>query len=340
MNSFDLVEAAPDGTVLVDAAGLIVLVNHQVEVLLGFDRAELVGRPVEMLVPPEVREGHHELRAGYLRHPRSRPMGASLRLRAVHASGELIPVEISLSPIIEDDETFVIASIRDVRDRNAAQDSLQRLNEALAVADDRERIARDLHDTVIQRMFASGLSLQAIATSADEPVRGRLIAVVDDLDVTIRELRTAVFRLKQHGDQSADVRNRLLGVITEATEPLGYAPRFRVDGVAARVPSEIADELVAVAREALSNVARHARATAVTVSLSIGSHDVSIIIEDDGFGMPSARASGLGLANLASRATRLDGHFEAGVGAKGGTSLSWSVPLDAASASAPRRTNG
>jgi signal transduction histidine kinase len=206
---------------------------------------------------------------------------------------------------------------------------LHQLNEALAIADDRERIARDLHDTVIQRMFASGLSLQNIAASVPEPVRDRLLAVVDDLDTTIRELRTAVFRLKQRGDQAADVRNRLLEVIAEAGEPLGFTPRFQVDGVAAIVTAAVAEELVAVAREGLSNVARHAHATVVSVSLTITRQDVSITIEDDGSGLAVEHRVGNGLANLGTRAARLGGRFEAGAGPRGGTRLLWSVPLTA-----------
>ena len=256
-------------------------------------------------------------------------MGALIRLEAMHASGQSIPVEISLSPIEADDGTYVIASIRDVRDRNAAQDSLHELNEALAIAEDRERIARDLHDTVIQRMFASGLSLQAIATAVPEPVRDRLLSVVDDLDITIRELRTAVFRLKQRGDQAGDVRNRLLEVIGQAREPLGFTPRFQVDGVAAIVPAPVAEELVAVAREGLSNVAKHAHATVVSVSLKITRRDVSITIEDDGAGLAQDHRVGNGIANLDTRAARLGGRFEAGPGAHGGTRLLWSVPLPA-----------
>jgi signal transduction histidine kinase len=222
--------------------------------------------------------------------------------------------------------------------------------ERVALLEDRDRIARDLHDHVIQRLFGAGLTVQSIASGlGDESFAHRLGRVVTDIDETIRQIRTSIFQLRGPlGPATGAVRARLLAVAAEIAPSLQFAPRLTFSGpVDSVVPEAVADELVAVLREALSNVARHASAKSVAVNLDANSHafnaEVSLAITDDGVGMGDTERRS-GLANLRERAECHGGSFtirsplgdpdssgtEAGaqLGAPGGTRLLWTIPLN------------
>ena len=175
--------------------------------------------------------------------------------------------------------------------------------------EDRDRIARDLHDHVIQRLFAAGLTVQSLqARHPDSAAAAKLGQVVNDLDDTIRQIRTSIFDL--HGTLSpapASVRTELLAMATEHVAQLGFEPTLRFSGpVDTLVTPDLAKELAAVLREALSNVARHARASGAEVAVEVSSSRLSLSVSDNGVGLgASTRRSGL--ANLTERATRRGG---------------------------------
>jgi len=204
----------------------------------------------------------------------------------------------------------------------------------LALLEDRERIARDLHDTVIQRLFATGLSLQGAARLADRPeVAARIGRAVDDLDLTVKHIRSAIFGLEASRPSADGLRSRVLSVGGEAAGSLGFEPRVAFDGpLDTAVPAHVAGEIETVVREALSNVARHARATRVDLSLKVDLGGVIVVrVSDDGVGLsvldpPGEGDGGLGLRNLARRAERLGGRLELRGGDAGGTVLEWRVP--------------
>jgi signal transduction histidine kinase len=200
----------------------------------------------------------------------------------------------------------------------------------LALLDDRERIARDLHDTVIQRLFATGLSLQAttrLVHADPDAAAARVEAAVDDLDLTVKHIRSAIFGLESKRQTADGLRDRVLSLTREAAGALGFEPTVLFDGpVDTGVSDHVATELVATLREALSNVARHARATRVEVDVEAGS-EVTLRVVDDGVGPPAADAPrGNGLRNMAARAEKLGGRFELGPGPAGGTELVWRAP--------------
>jgi signal transduction histidine kinase len=199
----------------------------------------------------------------------------------------------------------------------------------MAVVEDRERIARDLHDTVIQRLFAAGLTLQGTARMVAQPeVAQRIEQVVDDLDVTIRHIRTAIFGLEVARLHGKSLREDILLVVAEASRVLGFAPQVRFDGpIDSLVPDDVAEQVVAVLREALSNVARHASARSVEVALDAEA-ELILTVRDDGVG-PSPEASpGNGLRNMESRAITLGGSMAHTPGRHGrGAALCWRVPL-------------
>jgi two-component system, NarL family, sensor histidine kinase DevS len=206
----------------------------------------------------------------------------------------------------------------------------------LVTAEDRERIARDLHDTVIQRLFATGLSLQgaaALIRADPETAVERVSAAIDDLDLTVKHIRTAIFGLETRRPAAADaaVRSRVLDLAREAGGPLGFEPGVVFEGpLDSLTPDPQAADLLATLREALSNVARHARATTVAVRVAIDGGDLVLEVGDDGVGPPPPGASrGRGLDNMAARAEAYGGSFELRAGEPGGTVVEWRVPLAA-----------
>jgi signal transduction histidine kinase len=198
----------------------------------------------------------------------------------------------------------------------------------LALFEDRDRIARDLHDLVIQRLFATGMSLQGSAgLIADPEAANRVRLAVDALDETIRDIRSAIFTLQSRPQAGQDgIRAKVLAIVDEMTGSLGFAPMLRMDErLDALVPGEIAEHMLAALREALSNAARHSGAGRVDITIS-ASPDLALTVRDDGGGIKNtARRSGLN--NLDDRASQLGGTFKADRADGGGTELQWRVPL-------------
>lgn len=196
--------------------------------------------------------------------------------------------------------------------------------ERLALFEDRDRIARDLHDVVIQRLFAVGLTLQGASRMAAPQLSARLEAAVDDLDTTIRDIRRTIFELGASPEQ-ADIQAEVSRVVQRAATTLKCRPTLSFEGpVRSRITPDAAPDLLAVLSEALSNTARHANATRVDVHLS-ASDDIVLEVVDDGPGIP-ADAVHSGLKNMRSRAERRGGRLEVGPGPHGGTRLRWSIP--------------
>lgn len=201
--------------------------------------------------------------------------------------------------------------------------------EQVALLKDRDRIARDLHDLAIQRLFATGISVQsALRFVEHEEARARLLRAVDDLDETTRIIRSTIFGLRAgRGREGSGLRAHVVRAVEDAVPALGFTPSLRLEGlIDTDVPAEIADAVRAVLGEALTNVARHARATTAEVVLAVTDGTATLSVQDDGVGMPSGgRRSGL--ANLADRAERLGGRLSVAAPREGGTRVTWSVPL-------------
>jgi PAS domain S-box-containing protein len=446
-----LVDAAPDGMVIVGDQGEVLVVNRQLEGMFGYGPDELVGLPVEVLVPDAVRRTHKAHRTRYRADPTNRPMAAGLRLSGHRKDGTDFPVEISLSPLRTGDGLLVVAAVRDITDRleaeaearevhrvlDATQDAVlmfdagtlrfsyvndgavnqlgytraelltmtplhikpdfteadfralvasvapggshtyttthrrkdgedipveavlqrppdddhggrqwmvsiardlteriaieqraQRAQQEVAVLEERQRIARDLHDRVIQRLFAAGLGIEALrGRVGDVAVAERLQQIVGDLDGTISELRSSIFALNAIASTTS-LRAKVLDVCADERQALGFDASVRFAGPVDTVEDALGDELLAVLREALSNVARHAHARSVQVGVEAGEALV-LRVEDDGVGLPAASGGpgGRGLGNMAARAEKLGGEFALRPGTEGGTVLTWRVPI-------------
>jgi signal transduction histidine kinase len=207
----------------------------------------------------------------------------------------------------------------------------QEEREMFAVVEDRERIARDLHDVVIQRLFATGLGLQSVSgLIVREEVRVRVEAAVDDLDATIRDIRRAIFELSNPAES---LRTNLGAILAGAAGALGFRPELRVRGpLDSAVPDHLHDDLLAVAREALSNIVRHTQATSVLFEVSVDAERLTLRVTDDGAGpaAPFDEADGVthhGLANLRARAEAHGGAFTLDKAEPHGARLTWSVPI-------------
>lgn len=446
-----VVEAAPDAVLIVDGRGAIQYINRRTEQLFGYDRASLVGRDIDDLLPERFRRRHRADRTRFAAEPRTREMGTGLELFGLTADGREFRVEISLSPMpgggrrvmaairditerinheaaarqvreildatrdamaIFDAETLQFSYVnkgateqvgysraellgmtmlhiapefdaaqlralleplvcgeqtsvtvntvhrhrngddipveivlqavpapegpprsfvkiaRDVSERLVTEATLRRAEQNVRLFEDRERIARDLHDVVIQRLFASGLTLEAIIShTVDATAAARLSPVVDDLDEAIKELRSTIFRLRSRS-RTLTPRAEILRVIDEQQSALGFEPQVRFDGPVDSTPDIILVELLPTLREALANVARHAHATAATITVSAGPQ-VVLRVDDDGVGIAADHRHGDGIRNATKRAQALKGSLHVGPRVDGGTVFEWAAPLQA-----------
>jgi PAS domain S-box-containing protein len=457
-----VIDAAPDGIVVVDAHGTITFANRQASELFGMAHEGLVGSLVDQLLPENLRTIHRAHRLRYGAEPTVRPMGVDLLLRARRGDGTEFPVEVSLSPLRDAGTVSVVVAVRDVTARVEAEESMRRvlltldatedavfimdaeslrfsyvndgasrqvgygreeligmtlmhinpdLSEAelgaliegvvaadqssaaqsavslptthrrrdgrdvpvemnlqvapagrdgrvpiiavardissrleaesqmrlsedalrhaeqvVAIADDRERIARELHDTVIQRLFASGLALQAAMTRVDAEIAGRLDSIVSDLDQTIGEIRTAIFALETPHPSDAGLRGKILDIVREASDSLGHEPRLHFDGPIETTAPQVAEQLLPTLREALTNVAKHAHAAVTQVNVEIAGGALTLEVIDNGCGVGDVIGTGHGLQNLATRAARLGGALTVEPTQPSGTTLRWTVP--------------
>ena len=255
-------------------------------------------------------------------------LGVPIKIRAEVFGNLYLTDKVDASEFSDVDEQLAVglASAAAVAIDNARMHSQL---QSLVVMQDRERIARDLHDTVIQRLFATGLSLQATARLLGDggPVAERIEQAVDDLDVTIKQIRSAIFGLSTMTRLGGGIRDRILALLDESAVVLGFEPRVFFDGpVEAAVTEPVAADLLATLREALTNVARHADAARVDVTLTAGD-EVVLTVADDGVGTPQpVTTQGRGLGNMAVRATRHHGTLHVDPAPSGGTMVTWRIP--------------
>jgi PAS domain S-box-containing protein len=198
--------------------------------------------------------------------------------------------------------------------------------EQLRFVADHERIARDLHDNVIQRLFAVGLSLQGLLPLMEGPVLDRVTSAVDAIDEVIREIRETIFELNRSSTQG--VRAALRRMVTDVAGKLGLQPKVQFNGpVDSVVDEELTAHLLAVVREALSNAARHGKAQSVQVTLNVSQTSIALTVADDGRGFPATPSSGHGLSNMEARAQMLGGALRLSSSDGSGSLIEWQVPI-------------
>jgi PAS domain S-box-containing protein len=300
-----------------------VYVNEGAVEQVGYTRAELLGEMTPLDLKPDFTlESFRVLVRRLVTEERD-----ALTFTTTHRrkDGSELAVEVVLQqphtrgPL----EDVLVALVRDVSERYAAQDRARADREALRVAEDRERIARDLHDLVIQRLFAAGMRLQA-ALGRPETLAARSDETVAELDETIAVIRRTIFELTDTAEVT--VSSRIQKLADRHTDRTGVPVLVHLSGDIEGMDEAITAGLDASLTEALSNVARHAAAQSVTVSLTVDDH-VTLRVADDGVGIPDDRSSvGQGIPNIGIRAEDLGGSLSIEAGTDGGTDLVWRVP--------------
>ncbi|WP_019926083.1 GAF domain-containing sensor histidine kinase [Nocardia sp. BMG111209] len=241
--------------------------------------------------------------------------------------GVLVAVRVVAAAEFEDAALPMMALFADQAAMALQLAETQRRMRELDVLSDRDRIARDLHDRVIQRLFATGLALQGTLQRARSvEMRDRLTRNVDDLQSVVEDIRESIFDL--HGDESgaSPLRRRLHDVVSDMTSATSLRTVTQFSGPVSVVPGALADDMEAALREALSNVVRHSGAETVTITVSV-TDDVTLEIGDDGGGFDPAVTRRSGLANLEARAQRHGGGVTLAAAPGGGAIVHWSVPL-------------
>lgn len=319
-----------DALIVVDDRGVIVAANPKAELDFRWPVAELVGHPVEVLVAEASHSVHVALRADFVAQPKSRPMAAGRYLEVVRRDGTAFPAQISLNVVSSERDFAVLAVVRDATPWVETERRMAAAERRRTVAEERERIGRDLHDTVIQELFGVGMSLQAVLPSvAEQNVAERMGAAIDAIDDVVRELRSAIFGLYQ-AEPVGGLRAAVVDVVASLGPLLGVSPTLQFIGpVDDAVPADVASHVLPTLREALTNVAKHALAATVVVRLEVHEAVPAIELEviDDGRGLPADIERQGGLGNMARRAALLGGRFVVEPAPDGGTRVSWSIPL-------------
>jgi two-component system sensor histidine kinase DevS len=301
--------------------------NPGAQLAFGYRADEIVGRDVMTLVPEGVQG---ETRALYER-AASGERVEFFDAPRLHQDGHEVPMGITLSAMRDATGAFIGWSevMRDRTERVRLHARLAAAEADRQVLADRERIARDLHDVVIQRIFAAGMGLQGLASTIDPqtPTHERLARIITELDTAVREIRTSIFTIRQQPGDVATLRGRVLDIGTEMTAALGFRPTFDFRGpIDLVVTGDVGDAVVAVVHEGLANIAKHAQATEARVRVLADPTSVRVIVADDGIGMPSSgRRSGV--ANMAARANQLGGSLQIEGGPDGGTTLTMTLPI-------------
>lgn len=269
-------------------------------------------------------------------HPPMRTfLGVPIRVRNTVFGNLYLTDKTGGEPFSRTDEAAVVALAAAA---GAAIDNARLYAQAkqVGVLEDRDRIARDLHDVVIQRLFASAMSLMSVQKLVEDgTARERIEETVADLDETIQQIRSTIFALHTATDPDApSIEDRLVSAANAATTTLGFAPDVAVNVQASSgssgvvtLPATVANQLVVVLGEALTNVARHAQASAVSVQLDVSDAAARLTVTDDGVGIAKDSGRRSGLRNLSERAHALGGDCEVAPRSKGGTRLTWWAPV-------------
>lgn len=221
-----VLNSVPSGLLMVDGNGLITMANAAMFDLFRWSPSDLIGRPVEDLVPGSLQETHRQHRCDFGRSPSIRAMGEGRLLHGRRSDGSKFMVEVALSPISIGGAPQVLAVVRDITAHVDAEALARSQHAFQAVSEDRMRIARDLHDSVIQELFAAGLTIANAAASVEGPIADLLTRLIGTLDTSIRHLRGAIFEFRAVEEAGDDIRK----IVAEATRILGFEPELTIAG--------------------------------------------------------------------------------------------------------------
>ncbi len=338
-----LFESAPNGVVVVDADGVMVLANDRMEQKFGYSHDELVGRPVEILIPERFRDGHGALREGFSAAPTMRHMGEGRGLFGRRKNGSEFPIEIGLNPITTRAGDFVMATVVDITARKLAQD---KLSAALAERDDlrrrfmqaqedeRLRLAHELHDQTGQNLVAAMMELKGVEPLVTAAARDRLRLLRGQLEEMGKTLHRIARELRPAAIDDLGLITALGNHVSEWSAKIGIETDFHCgDQQLDALPDQVRTTLYRVVQEALTNIAKHApSATAASVVIDRSDGVLRLTIEDNGGGFDTAARGangGLGIAGMRERLVLVGGELEVESSAGVGTTLFARIPLEA-----------
>jgi PAS domain S-box-containing protein len=313
-----LVQSSSDVITLVDADSAVIYQSAALQTVFGLPTEGFVGLPVSHWVHPDDVERFASALAAVASGEEA--SGARIECRLEHADGSYRFVETAVTNLLDEPTvSALVLNTRDITERTLAVDQLR-------VAEERERIARDLHDVVIQRLFAVGLSLDSMSGRLARQDARQVIAAADELHFTIRDIRGAIFTLRSDSPD-LPLTARLRAVVERSAQTLRFAPEVVIgEEIDEAIPEALHWHLIATVNEALSNVAKHAQATKVRLTISVADNELVASVVDNGVGLPDQRTES-GLLNLRRRAQVAGGTMTTVLGTNGGLVLTWRVPM-------------
>ncbi len=326
---------------IVDSAGIIVMANPATEKVFGYALGELIGKPVEVLVPQQFRAGHSEHRDRFFQNPQMRPMGLGLDLQGRRKDGKEFFVEISLSYIDSAQGTFGVALVTDISKRRADEQAIRQQGEELralaarmmnAQDDERRRIARDLHDDLSQTLAFLAMDLGKLAT---KPAAQDLVADIRPLQLRAAEAAESVRRVSHqlHPSVLDDIglEAALEQYCDEFQQRSGIVTKFISRNVPESLQREVASSIYHIAQECLRNVSKHARTKTVSVTVEFADNVLRLIIKDRGIGLKTEQPepSGIGIVAMRERAHLVNGKLSIQSTTGSGTEVSVEVPVTA-----------
>jgi PAS domain S-box-containing protein len=326
-----LLELAPDAIVIVDDGGLIQVVNERAEQIFGYSRAELIGQPVELLVPERQKQLHAEHRRRYVTQPKVRPMGVGLDLTAIAKDGKEFPVEISLSPVSTDDRLMIISVIRDISGRRRLQAAALSARAIAAQEQERVRIARDLHDEAAQALSGIALGLERIESAPHlEAARDEARRLSDEVTNALRELRRVVEHLRPDELANIGLAAALQRMAEERQESTPYITIvFGSHGNGHRLDPDTELAAYRVVQEAVTNAVKHANPNTIEIDLTATEDAMTAAVRDDGcgFDVELTPEDGLGLGGMRERARLTGGELKIDSAAGRGTEVTLRLPM-------------
>jgi PAS domain S-box-containing protein len=326
----EIFEVSPDGCLIVDEVGRIVGANARAEELFGYPRQELFAMNVDELVPTGLQFQHRALRERFQTAPRRRDMGSGLELRARRQDGLEVPVEIGLSPLLMSDGTLIVATVHDVTDRAR----LRAFGSGLlqGAEEERQRLARDLHDDTAQSLSALLLRLQMARRTGDPERREELLAEMHGEILRASEsVRRILYGLRPPALEEAGVVAAIRAHLRNSLAESGLNVTLRADAVEDLLNPEGRLALYRIVQEALSNAVRHANAQNLRLRVRALDRAVRATVEDDGRGFVveeaiSAHRKGLGVLGMQERAIIVGGRVEIESSPGRGTRVTIEIP--------------
>jgi PAS domain S-box-containing protein len=333
-----LLESAPDAVLLVDRDG-----NAETERMFEYKREDLLGHRIELLLPERFRDRHVAHRSGYLAAPMTRPMGVGLDLAGRRKDGSEFPVDISLSSLETESGVLVTAFVRDVTERVVEAELQQAVTDRRSLAAqvlraserERQRIAAEIHDDSIQTIAAAGLRLQLLRRTLDDEEQLQQLSELEAaIQLSITRLRKLIFELRPVALDHEGLTEALRILLEQLNTDEGL--RYQIDDreLATEPPEELGLVLFRIAKEALTNVRKHAHATTVRVYLAYRDEGYVVRITDDGVGFLPGEAQGeaghLGLVSMRERADLVGGWLRIDSDPNTGTTVEAWVPTSVA----------